>query len=184
MRIIEDIDLTDNDSERKIKYNDYLRKHIGGVNKSFKEFIFPVLQEDETFSAEDIAKIQDQINNHDQSKYQEPEYTGYLDWFYPSEKSPKDKTKFNYAWNSHQHLNSHHWQHWICRSDDDEDTILDMDFASIIEMLCDWSSFQFLEEFGLGGTANEWYKENGKKMLLSDKTREVVEKYLSECEGL
>lgn len=183
MRIIDESIMT-GDAERKMQYNNYLKAHIGFVNKAFHDFILPVLQEDESISAQQIADIQDQIVNHDKCKYDDEEYYGYLQWFYPAEGEKPDRNLFNYAWNQHQHNAKHHWQHWICRSDNDEDTILDMDLASVLEMLCDWSSFQFMEEFDMSGNAHDWYKDHGKKMLLSDNTRKLVEEYLDKCEGL
>ena len=183
MKIIDESMMT-GDAERKMQYNNYLKAHIGFVNKAFHDFILPVLQEDESISSQEIANIQDQIKQHDSSKYTDSEYPGYLQWFYPSDESEKDKDQFNQSWNHHQHVNPHHWQYWICRSDKDEDIILDMDLASVLEMLCDWSSFQFMEEFDMSGNAHDWYKNHGKKMILSDNTRKLVEEYLDKCKNL
>lgn len=179
MKIIDESMMT-NDAERKMQYNEYLRQHIAGVQKSFNDYLLPVLQEDESLTNSQIVDIIDQIKDHDQSKYEDEEYPGYLQWFYPEngDESNKDQTQFDLAWNHHQHMNKHHWQHWICRSDNDDDVILDMDLASICEMICDWSSFQYLTDYDLSGTAHEWYKDHGKKMLLSDNTREIVEELL------
>lgn len=52
-----------------------------------------------------------------------------------------------------------------------------MPFEYICEMLCDWSSFQFI--FDPKSTANKWYKDNKNNMILFDNTRKEVERLLS-----
>lgn len=43
-------------------------------------------------------------------------------------------------------------------------------------MLCDWHSFSAKEK---DSTAYAWYKENGPKMILSDNTRKLIDKYIN-----
>lgn len=176
MKIINESMMT-NDAERKMEYNNYLKDHIRNVQRSFNEILLPILQEDENITPDIIQNIQDQIKQHDKSKYDDEEYNGYLQWFYPvnNDETNKDKSLFNYAWNHHQHLNKHHWQFWICRSDSDDDVILDMDLPSIMEMLSDWHSFSANDN---KSTAYQWYSDNKKKMILSDNTRSIVEEYI------
>ena len=65
---------------------------------------------------------------------------------------------------------------WCLINDVDEPQIrpLDMPFKYIIEMLCDWQSAG--EHYG--NTAYEWYNRQKDKMILSDYTRSIVEKYI------
>lgn len=176
MKIINESMMT-NDAERKMEYNNYLKEHIRNVQRSFEQFLLPVLQEDENITPDNIAIIQDQIKQHDKSKYEDVEYEGYLQWFYPvnDDENNKDKNMFNLAWNHHQHHNQHHWQYWICRTDSDGDVVLDMDLPSICEMLSDWHSFSVKDR---KSTAYQWYQDNKKKMILSDNTRNIVENYI------
>lgn len=174
MKIINESMMT-NDAERKMEYNNYLKEHIRNVQRSFEQFLLPVLQEDENITPDIIAIIQDQIKQHDKSKYDEDEYIPYLNWFYPVNENEKDENEFNYGWNHHQHVNKHHWQYWICRTDSDKDVILDMNLPSICEMLSDWHSFSFNDK---KSTAYQWYQDNKKKMILSDNTRSIVENYI------
>ena len=53
---------------------------------------------------------------------------------------------------------------------------MDMPFEYVCEMLCDWSSFHYVNP---ESTANNWYNKNKKNMILSDETRELVELLLS-----
>ena len=53
---------------------------------------------------------------------------------------------------------------------------LDMPVKYICEMLCDWSSFQFVVD--KNSTASDWYQKNKNKMVLSDSTRQTVEELL------
>lgn len=177
--------------ERKSQYDDYLAQHISGVQKSYEEIIRPWLLEstdDEEFGqwikATDIAEMDLRIQNHDSSKYEEIEYTPYLDHFYPAngEYSDEESPEYKKAWLHHQHNNSHHWQHWLLLNDtshvedgSDKFEALEMDMPSVVEMLCDWSSFQYYRP---GSTANAWYSEHGDEMVFNDRTREIVEKIL------
>lgn len=176
MKIINESMMT-NDAERKMEYNNYLKEHIRNVQRSFEQFLLPVLQEDENITPDNIAIIQDQIKQHDKSKYEDVEYEGYLQWFYPvnDDENNKDKNMFNLAWNHHQHSNMHHPQYWLCIRDDGEQIILDMDFASIMEMLSDWHSFSLNDR---NSTAYNWYQNHKKTLLISDNTREIIEYYI------
>lgn len=171
--------------ERKRQYEDYLYQHISGVKKSYKEIIKPWMLSEgksiiETYLTEkDIKDLDTQIEYHDESKWDPQEYIPYLNHFYPEDGSGEieDTAEFNQAWLHHIHNNPHHWQYWILINDTDEEKmeILEMDMKFIIEMLCDWSSFQYYRP---GSTANQWYKDNGDRMILNDKTRKVIETIL------
>jgi hypothetical protein len=81
--------------------------------------------------------------------------------------------KFDAAWLHHQHLNGHHWQHWVLREDRGALKVLPMPEMMIREMVADW--------MGAGRAitgqweVNEWYMRNRKKMELAPETRQVVE---------
>ena len=80
----------------------------------------------------------------------------------------------------HIHRNPHHWQHWILTNDDPDEaeTILDMPYNYIIEMICDWWSFSWNSE-NLREIF-DWYSKHKKYMKLSAKTRLTVENILKE----
>lgn len=126
-----------------------------------------------------MTELEVNIGNHDQSKYSIDEFDPYLGYHYPEvedEISDEQQYAYDHAWLHHQHVNGHHPQHWILVRDEGELVPIDMPDIYIIEMLCDWSSFQFVKD--PKSTAHQWYKDNKKNMTLSDKTRTKVEKYL------
>ena len=157
-------------------YSEYIYRHVTNVIRSWNEVLFPSLEKhmDEFELTDldllDIAKV---LSHHDESKWQEPEWTAYLNHFYPTDEFPNDETKFDYAWLHHQHHNRHHWQHWLLVRDEGNLYPMDMPFSEICNMLCDWHSFSAKHE---NNTAYEWYQKQGDKMILSNYTRDMVEK--------
>ena len=84
---------------------------------------------------------------HDQSKNEPDEYEAYDAYFYGNNRSYEVVQRYQRAWLLHIHRNPHHWQHWILIHDDMEDgeleTVLEMPYDYIIEMICDWWSFSW-----------------------------------------
>lgn len=161
---------------RQSEYNEYLMKHINGVKTAWREILYPAILTESDEDVEQITKVADLVSNHDRSKYQKDEYDAYLNYFYPDRNNKKDSKAFDEAWLLHQKRNPHHWQYWCLIRDEGEVVPMDMPFEYICEMLCDWSSFQFV--FDPKSNANKWYNDNKKKTILSDKTRKEVERLL------
>lgn len=156
-------------------YEDYLTKHVAGVHKAYEEKIRPVLL-DEEVDPQILLEIEDTISDHDQHKYSDEEWVPYRDYFYDKENHPRSSDAFNLAWNHHQNHSPHHWQYWCLINDVDHPQVqpLDMPFKYIIEMICDWQS----AGNHYGNTAKDWYEKQKNKMILSDNTRKVVERYI------
>lgn len=138
--------------------------------------MLPILREDRDIDEQFLGEIYQNIKNHDKSKESPEEWEAYRDYFYSPEDNPRTTEAFNLAWNHHQKSNPHHWQYWCLVNDVDEPQVqaLDMPFVYVIEMLCDWQS----AGNHYGNTAYEWYEKQKSKMILSDATRELVEKYI------
>ena len=104
-----------------------------------------------------------------------PVYSGPVDW---QKKQYLEKTSKNFdrAWIHHQHLNKHHFQHWILREDSGQNKILEMPYKYAIEMFCDWVGA------GIAITGKrdivEWYEKNKEVILLHENTRNFVEKLI------
>lgn len=162
-------------SNRREEYEAYLEQHISGVKKVYEK-IKDVLLTESDLTVEDLTALDNQIDLHDASKYEDEEFYPYLYHFYPSQAGANDEVAYDRAWNHHQKHNPHHWQYWILQKDSGARVLLDMPENYVIEMLCDWSSFQYKNP---ESTANNWYTNNKDKMLLSENTRKVVEKYLT-----
>ena len=158
------------------KYIDYIKRHQAGVLKSWKNILYPVLLTESDYDVELLTDIEILINCHDESKFKSDEFDAYCNYFYPSEENAKDEEAFNNAWFLHQRRNPHHWQYWCLIEDSGKIIPLDMPVKYICEMLCDWSSFQYVVD--KNSTANNWYQKNKNKMVLSDSTRQTIEELL------
>lgn len=153
------------------EYDEYLTKHIQAV----KACMLMLCDEDE-------------LENHDSSKFSEDEYYAYDIYFYPDENGMYDSDKeaaerlFEYAWLHHQNTNPHHWQYWVLINDEDGIYPLEMPFMDVCEMVADWGSFAFQKKNG-----NEllmWYESHKDKMILHETTRMLVEELVPELARL
>lgn len=155
-------------------YYEYLKNHINNVRKTWEIQLKPHIPEIYH------NKISDLCISHDSSKYRDDEYLPYLRHFYPDYAGANNLTEdelnndYNNAWNHHQKTNPHHWQYWVLIKDSGKIETLDMPLEYVIEMLCDWQSMGYV----YGDTAYEWYNSNKDKMIMSDNTRKIVEKYI------
>ena len=129
------------------------------------------------------------------SKVFTPEIIAYANFFYgkdrnkPNSKLSKSygyevKTKslitaFDYAWNSHQKGNKHHWQYWILRMDDGSEKILEMPRKYVIEMVCDWIGAGKARGATDPQEVSKWYEKNKHNIKLHKKTRKLVESIIS-----
>lgn len=157
-------------------YSDYIYTHVTNVIRSWNEILLPALEahmDEFGIDESDLELIGSVLQDHDASKWQEPEWTAYLNHFYPTDEFPNDEEKFDYAWLHHQHNNRHHWQHWILVRDEGNLYPMDMPFSEICNMVCDWHSFSAKNE---DNSAYDWYQKQGDKMILSNYTRDMVEK--------
>lgn len=111
---------------------------------------------------------------HDASKSEPDEYAAYDAYFYGNNRSYQVVEDYNRAWLMHIHRNPHHWQHWVLVNDDPkEGTIcLEMPMEYIIEMICDWWSFSWIQ-----GDLREifnWWDQHKDYILLEEFTRRKV----------
>lgn len=155
-------------NSRENEYYEYLRQHIGGVQRVWNEILSTVVAE---CYPEEWSACEEAIRNHDASKYEEAEFEPYCNYFYPTEDCPKDEVAFDRAWLHHQKVNPHHWQYWVLIRDGGELVPMDMPIPEIVNMCCDWHSFSAKNP---KSTAAAWYDKNQDKMMLSENTTEVV----------
>ena len=157
---------------RQGEYYQYLIDHIGGVQKSWEQFLKPVIMKS---CPEELEACERAIASHDASKYEDDEFNAYCNYFYPCEGFEKDQNAFDLAWLIHQHRNPHHWQHWVLMRDSGEKQPLDMPIPEIVNMVADWHSFSKKDP---KSTAAAWYEKNKSKMLHTKFTTEWVTFFL------
>lgn len=123
---------------------------------------------------------------HDCSKFRPSEFIPYARHFYgPNAKQRRDKTgyykptdtgdpAFDEAWFWHQKRNKHHWSYWVT-PDHGGMKAMEMPWKYVEEMVADWTGAGMAQ--GKPDTL-AWYRANGGKMVLHDKTRARVENLL------
>ena len=154
------------------KYDEYLNKHIGGVQQAFdwiNKNIPDLINDKDEYEA-----LKKQINEHDASKYSKEEYEPYALYFNVDKEKYLDE--FNIAWNHHQKRNPHHWQYWMLREDDGDFILLEMPKNYVIEMICDWLAFSIVKNDL--SEIQKFYETNKNRMELNPKTRKYVEDIL------
>lgn len=163
------------------QYDQYLANHRANVKRGFD------------WLCENLPNVTNDISDaawyiefaHDKSKDEEDEYNAYDAYFYGNNRSYKVVQDYQRAWLTHIHRNPHHWQYWILIHDDMEngelETILEMPYDYIVEMICDWWAFSWAN-----GNLYEifnWYAEHSKFMKLAQRTRETVEDILNKMKN-
>lgn len=155
-----------------VQYNKYLEEHKRNVVKAYEWFENHIPDVVKGTTRYDVEFA------HDHSKYSAEEYSAYDAYFYGNNHSVQVVQDFIRAWLHHIHANPHHWQYWVLINDDPDlgDTVLEMDYSYVIEMICDWWSFG--HRTGKLHEIFEWYAKHKDHIRLHPKTRELVEDIL------
>ena len=155
------------------EYDEYLNEHISNVKKGLEW-----MRDNLDLHGDDITDAIIESEEHDRSKYCNPEYNDYDAYFYGGNRSYQVVMNFNYAWLLHQHKNPHHWQYWVLINDDEVEGMLPlpMPLRYIYEMIADWWTFSWKD--GNLFEIFDWYELHKDYILLHRTTRIVVEDLL------
>ena len=158
--------------EAKKKYLEYLEGHIGNVKEAFDL----LCSLDIPFINENKDKLQTIIDNHDKSKYDEPEWTAYLHHFYPTCDEDSLKTEeFEEACRHHISQNPHHWDYWMSDGELRED-IDELEYKLYtVERLCDHMAMSIQND----NSPAEWYFANKDCIKMPDYGYELYEELLN-----
>lgn len=177
-------------NNKEQEYLEYIKNHVDKVNKAYYNVFVPMIEKigkeinfKSIFNEEFINAINDAKENieiHDQSKYDDEEFRYYRIRFYPTTKEKVELEKSenfkamqddfkDKAWRHHYKSNPHHSKYWV---DEVTGVISDMYLKYIIEMICDWMSF--------GDDIKVWYSNKAKdeKASMSTRTKEIVDEIL------
>jgi hypothetical protein len=88
---------------------------------------------------------------HDLSKFSMLEFTQYRDQFFPVNKTDKENSNFDSAWENHKNENHHH--HETAEN-----------YLDVVHMIIDWTAMGYK----FGDTAQKYYEANKVKITLSD----------------
>ena len=118
---------------------------------------------------------------HDWSKLLPCEWFPYTNYFYGT----PDEMAFNRAWLHHQHLNPHHWQHWVLQEDSGPCYALEMPEPLVREMVADWlGAGRAITGDGSVAATRAWFEQHEPDMILHIKTQNLVERLLDLPESL
>jgi len=170
---------SENMNELKDFYEKRTERHIGLVNK-YSDLIKEKFNE--------FSNIE--FDDHDASKYKEPEYTPYLHitWKYkcqndgsPEYQPPEGmEDKMKNASNYHITHNRHHPEYWVdgdINNIEDPFDVTEMSNVAIAEMVADWCAMS--EEIGKN-TPREWADDNiGKKWKFDEIQKELIYKLIN-----
>lgn len=161
-------------TKEEFDYLDYIHEHRNNVKKVWSDFLdYPNKPGCTHLDCCDLFQVGLLVNTHDDSKFTREEFHIYRNYFFPMKNEKKNKEKFDTAWNHHQKTNPHHWQYWIMWKNG-ESKAIPMSLYYAIEMIIDWTamSYKFKD------TPQAFYDKNKSTMMLHDKTREYIDRFL------
>lgn len=159
-------------NEANEKYLEYLEGHIGNVKEAFD--ILCTL--DIPFINENKNELLSIVSSHDESKYEEPEWSAYLHHFYPTCDEDSLKTEeFEEACRCHTQNNPHHWDYWV----EDGKLIDDIDEHEYklytVERLCDHMAMSIQNN----NKPADWYYANKDHIIMPSYGYEFYEDMLA-----
>lgn len=161
-------------NKKQQEYVEYIIEHVNNVKTAYQIHFVPLLDKvgisdkfsDEEFK-EAIRRAEANIEIHDASKYDDEEFDGYREKYYPTSKEKADpefqtkvKERSEQAWISHYKHNWHHPMYWV---DENTGDISDMNMEAIIEMICDWIAMSMK----YGTDTIEWFETKATKERLA-----------------
>jgi hypothetical protein len=161
-------------TEGKDSYLDEYKKYVDGHRARVKQFA-DWLEENlpEVFNDVDLEAFHEVIDEHDESKFSEPEFEAYAQHFYGA----KDNDfEYDQAWEHHWQNNEHHPEHWLGE---------DMPLIYILEMICDWGSFSIAKK-DFNELINYYYEQakDDEEKNLSDNTKKIIEDILDKIKSV
>lgn len=149
-------------SEIAKAYEESLKEHIAYVKEAGRRIGVPP----------------EQLDFHDESKWKEPEFSGYALHF----KGGGAPNEFATAWIHHIHHNPHHWQHWIFpdgytpEGSNVENGIVRMPEKYALEMIADWMGAS--KAYTRSWDISEWLKANIPRVSVHSETAKYLREQL------
>lgn len=152
------------------EYKAYVEEHKDRVHQ-FAEWLRGKLPE--VFDGVDFDVFNELIQEHDDSKFSEPEFEPYAQYFYGDK---KNNFEYEEAWKHHWTHNEHHPEFWLGE---------DMPYIYILEMLCDWGSFSIAS--GNMRELSDFYfnkARDDEEKNLSENTKIIIEEILEKINSI
>lgn len=147
-------------ANKEERYNKYLEKHIANVKKAFDFLVVKIGGGILNLSEFDMQSLQEQILNHDKSKYENDEFISYSNYLY-GDKNEEVIKEFRQAVKLHKSRNPHHPEYW----QNERGVVEKMPDRYILEMICDWWAFSLAKKQPL--EILEWYDKNKDEIKFS-----------------
>lgn len=149
------------------QYREYIHEHISNVQLAYEKYGEAICK---ALNINAIS-LEENIREHDKTKFYDEEFKGYRQWFYPEKDEAKDRQVFDKAWFLHLRRSPHHPEFWTYVDDNKVPVILDMPTIYIAEMLLDWAAMGIK----FGDTAYEYYQKVRNKKPFNDNTKEKID---------
>lgn len=154
------------------EYRNYIFEHIENVKKAFYKYGELLCNELNL----DFIEMENQIAEHDDSKWSDEEFDLYRKKFFPVDGETISDYEYNVAWLHHIHNNPHHPEYWVFYDiDNNKVSVYDMPDNYIFEMLLDWIAMGMK----FNDPCYEYYRRKGKEKLFKQSTRSKVEYLLN-----
>lgn len=111
---------------------------------------------------------------HDLSKFIPDEFFSYAKFNFLG--VSRKVSKIDYGTLYHFHRNKHHWTYWVLILDSGEPCPLEMPEKYVYEMVADWIGAGRSK----GNDLKYWYSKNKDRMILHDKTKDLIDKIIKE----
>lgn len=183
MKIIETkkyIKIAETQKEKKDFFNKRTNKHIDRVQNAAKKIVDKY---------NEYKELLEQVEDHDASKFEEPEMTPYIEltWLKKQDQGDDGGKDIENATLHHIKNNKHHPEYHNKEKANIDSTNRDksiecistrnMDDVSIAEMVADWQAMA--EELGTN-TSREWYDDvKNVRWSFSKKQEELIDKFLT-----
>lgn len=180
--INENISKGDLIEEKTNDYIDYIATHKANTEKAW-DVIKTI---DNPYIQNNLEVLDNNIKNHDQSKYDDEEFEWYRKKYYPVDDDEANEVmdKIQDIFWLHYSKNPHHWEYWLDENKEldytkhNDEEIDNNVMIAYIEMLCDWASFGLKKDDPR--EVRSWYISEKPKMTLFPAEQEVLEDILEE----
>jgi hypothetical protein len=122
------------------------------------------------------SEMYNRILVHDKSKYIEPEFSAYRQWFYPDSNETKNKDLFDSAWRHHYTFNDHHPEYYYIG----DTKVVEMSVRAMCEMFCDWLAMSIK----FNNLPSDWFikRQNTDPFRFHPNTEAFISEYLPDVD--
>lgn len=141
------------------EYLDYIEEHLQNVRKAWETIKVKCADMDFVIEGESRDAIEQDVLDHDLSKFSSSEFTQYRANFKPTDFEVGGESAFSNAWEHHYKSNSHHWQNWTKGRYTEIEKM-----ECCVGMIIDWTAMGYK----FGDTAQEYFESGREEMEIPE----------------